>query len=99
MLPGSLLADGPFSTAASNSERETLDHYRNETLSWDPFPHIDEVQIGKGNLVHTRDAEIGGEYLPNNPTDVLLKYEQAGTISDRKSTRLNSSHVAISYAV
>src|SRR5256885_10004969 len=33
------------------------------------------------------------------PTDVLAKYEICAQHPDRKSTRLNSSHLVISYAV
>src|SRR5699024_11245486 len=48
--------------------------------------------LPKGDKVHT----VGGERIGANP-----HYEFVGDpyVEDRKSTRLNSSHVSISYAV
>src|SRR5690625_1993741 len=47
--------------------------------------HGDLIVVGSG------DPSLGSEYFPDYPSISKMK--------DRKSTRLNSSHVAISYAV
>src|SRR5207249_6088027 len=39
------------------------------------------------------------ETVARQINDYLLELEQIGCVLDRKSTRLNSSHVSISYAV
>src|SRR5690606_35511508 len=41
----------------------------------------------------------GWDNLPDGPGIVLSKHQSAWETLDRKSTRLNSSHVKISYAV
>src|SRR5207253_9085973 len=46
-------------------------------------------------VVHT---ELGVDVLGVRPHGVQRHYELASDFRDRKSTRLNSSHVAISYA-
>src|SRR6266496_2793634 len=67
------------------------------------------VIMGVGRGYHTREVEtLGAPMLDNNANqdlfeeqmEVLLKCFNEGSWSqDRKSTRLNSSHVEISYAV
>src|SRR5690625_6111085 len=62
-------------------------------------PHLDSFEYLYENLpeVLTADAGYGSEenyeYLESKGIETYVKYK------DRKSTRLNSSHVAISYAV
>src|SRR5690625_6926849 len=65
---------------------------------------VDQVRIGIGS-----DSRIGKRFLFPGvgfggscfPKDVeaLIRTGQENDFEDRKSTRLNSSHVAISYAV
>src|SRR5690349_22375348 len=43
--------------------------------------------------------DLGGQRLRSGKSIVLLQPGDAGHQEDRKSTRLNSSHVEISYAV
>src|SRR5690625_6466254 len=50
------------------------------------------TELGSGFKIAMRDLSIRG-------AGNLLGSQQHGFIEDRKSTRLNSSHVAISYAV
>src|SRR5699024_11218025 len=63
-------------------------------------PHEEGVNDDGPQLGH-RDLEehphLGGGIDPGSLVDVLGNGGQAG--QDRKSTRLNSSHVSISYAV
>src|SRR5690625_6115086 len=46
-----------------------------------------------------REGAIGGVNSPGSLARVVLAAEDLEVREDRKSTRLNSSHVAISYAV
>src|SRR5437870_7165743 len=58
-------------------------------------------KLGKKGLIVSQNGPKGGYVLAKSSTDIsVLSVIQAieGHIGDRKSTRLNSSHVAISYA-
>src|SRR5690554_1199063 len=56
------------------------------------------VLIGHvASQTHTMRIGSGGVMLPNHSPLVIA--EHYGTLADRKRTRLNSSHVRISYAV
>src|SRR5699024_11945870 len=46
-----------------------------------------------------RTADLGGDKLPESMDFPGENNPMMGLFSDRKSTRLNSSHVSISYAV
>src|SRR2546426_7777284 len=61
-------------------------------------------------LFRSLDPEVGDLLLPHHPAqrvlelglldeEVVLWIEPRGRVRDRKSTRLNSSHLVISYAV
>src|SRR5690625_6981974 len=52
-------------------------------------------------IIGEEKAEIIGEIHPDifKPALVTDKIDEGNILEDRKSTRLNSSHVAISYAV
>src|SRR5690625_6782297 len=65
------------------------------TLEWarDLKKEHDAIVI-KGN-----HDEMLEKFLENPAEHVALYYMNGGGMTDRKSTRLNSSHVAISYAV
>src|SRR5439155_7582 len=45
------------------------------------------------------EVVVGGAFAKERAEVMIFPTEQAGAELDRKSTRLNSSHVAISYAV
>src|SRR5437660_8888745 len=65
--------------------------------AFEPFPHfagvvLEPLQRGQRAVVHL-DAAADHPH-PRGPRDHAAAHER-----DRKSTRLNSSHVAISYAV
>src|SRR5256885_8214706 len=56
----------------------------------DPLSNGLEIRSGGGAEINAVSAEIGDYYgIPR----------QASAVGDRKSTRLNSSHLVISYAV
>src|SRR6266403_3613091 len=48
-------------------------------------------------ILETRGPELPSDFDPGTPTETQTRKED--TTEDRKSTRLNSSHVEISYAV
>src|SRR5690606_41677732 len=52
-------------------------------------------EVGVRKVVGGRRYALIGQFL----TESILLASLAGALSDRKSTRLNSSHVKISYAV
>src|SRR5256885_10929040 len=45
-----------------------------------------------------QDVEVGGSRIPGREV-AQLGHDASSNITDRKSTRLNSSHLVISYAV
>src|SRR5699024_12501293 len=53
--------------------------------------------VAAGNSVHENGSMAS--YESGRPVDFLDVYREEEEIRDRKSTRLNSSHVSISYAV
>src|SRR5690625_5886822 len=57
-----------------------------------------EYQMSFEKGVRTKDLEETGE-VPADQTGSSIWFKPDPSILDRKSTRLNSSHVAISYAV
>src|SRR5690625_6634667 len=59
-------------------------------------PPLRILVAGDGPLLGRLRARIDAEDLP---VQLLGHREDVGELLDRKSTRLNSSHVAISYAV
>src|SRR5207253_11079841 len=85
--------------------------FRSLRWNWNTPIHVSrlekgKVYVGAQFLFVTKDAgqswqRISPDLTTNDPQK--QKQEQSGGItvdnSDRKSTRLNSSHVAISYAV
>src|SRR5690606_42152070 len=95
------LALHPFPTRRSSdllSEMEGRDVVSgNLALNWTP----DDAQrinlnYGRGSEERERNALSAGNYYV---TTDLVDREQYALGQDRKSTRLNSSHVKISYAV
>src|SRR5256885_11515755 len=68
--------------------------------------HIIQSTIAVGSGGITGKGWLGGtqthlEFIPERATDFIFAVysEEFGLIGDRKSTRLNSSHLVISYAV
>src|SRR5262245_62630663 len=62
-----------------------------------PQPYLEQILLAvKGaGLVRSKRGVGGGYVLARPPDEITL----ADIIADRKSTRLNSSHLGISYAV
>src|SRR5699024_12086264 len=66
---------------------------------------VDELQerLDEENIPLTifpgQEVRLHGEILGNIQNDEICFIDEMNQISDRKSTRLNSSHVSISYAV
>src|SRR5437660_5593029 len=75
--------------------RSTLFPYT--TLFRSPTLHIINLVVDRGPQVHSSGNEAG-VLVAQLDADALRAGEDV-RIEDRKSTRLNSSHVAISYAV
>src|SRR5690606_15677880 len=67
---------------------------------------LDDVVLGKDSIYHPGGLDFDGqnlwipvcEYRPLG-NSIVYRYNLKDRIADRKSTRLNSSHVKISYAV
>src|SRR3712207_7615118 len=58
--------------------------------------------LGDGHAVHAIAFDRGGSRLwlsAESPTETVTALVDVGSLTDRKSTRLNSSHANISYAV
>src|SRR5439155_19429268 len=58
-----------------------------------------QVEVVVGGVQHVDSPRVGGVGVKNGAARVLVEHADALAVGDRKSTRLNSSHVAISYAV
>src|SRR5699024_12715777 len=77
-------------------EQDRMDIY-NEFLT---YFGINNVNIQKKERLITNEANANDELIMHNRNKFLKpRTESAKIIRDRKSTRLNSSHVSISYAV
>src|SRR5699024_3143226 len=72
------------------------------------FTELEDVEIGKSNIMLVGPTGSGKTYLAQTLARKLdvpfivadaTSLTEAGYVGDRKSTRLNSSHVSISYAV
>src|SRR3712207_9380105 len=68
-------------------------------LELDWYENIGLCKAGEAErLLNDGDTTIGGR-VPVNPSGGLSCFGEAVPAQDRKSTRLNSSHANISYAV
>src|SRR5690625_4286705 len=92
------------------SEAARLDVFFTEFTDTDSFCHLEGIYGVRGRLTFTKDEQpivvhIWGD-KPEHFRDMSVGMAELGfkgvdinINTDRKSTRLNSSHVAISYAV
>src|SRR5690625_5782540 len=73
--------------------------YYSQNREWimpsDIINRVKEIQQARLNAFHTHPLQLREDDELDNERNILPGYSQ----KDRKSTRLNSSHVAISYAV
>src|SRR5207249_6366732 len=58
----------------------------------------DMVTLGAGRIINIKPGRVGG-FAPSRAIHALCARWSEAAYTDRKSTRLNSSHVSISYAV
>src|SRR5256885_7666790 len=63
------------------------------------FYHERGRESGAEELYRQAAAIFDAAYGPNHSLTLLTRSELADVLRDRKSTRLNSSHLVISYAV
>src|SRR5690625_1643523 len=71
----------------------------NWTYGYDYFePYMDKDKLAEA-MITGEGPEVDVNYSLLKPGANLLMHDREWTKEDRKSTRLNSSHVAISYAV
>src|SRR5690625_6314238 len=57
------------------------------------------IRLGSFDVDPELDIDIKGDFILPGVVDDQVHFREPGMTQDRKSTRLNSSHVAISYAV
>src|SRR5690625_6773494 len=97
MAPEPLPSAQPVKMSGLLFLRNHLEGSMQATVQWnDQNGMLFVASTGSGHVVTMDGApEGGGHNRAARPMELLL----AGTGGDRKSTRLNSSHVAISYAV
>src|SRR5690625_5547624 len=92
IISGNSAKKGYVSHEKGNVLGYGLLHINQEEISYEYKPYIDELHIvHKNKKVHEINLKVGEERRLH--TYITVKK------LDRKSTRLNSSHVAISYAV
>src|SRR5699024_12315086 len=60
---------------------------------------MNEDMISSAELSRAACCNLGESFVTNPSVDVTYSDAATGAKQDRKSTRLNSSHVSISYAV
>src|SRR5207253_9531248 len=63
------------------------------------FVLLDRTTDGVAEVVAAQKVLLSAHRIAGDAADFLLAEEKVFGIEDRKSTRLNSSHVAMSYAV
>src|SRR5690554_7133389 len=78
--------------------RSTLFPYTTLFRSGIPRDHLRQDLIDREALLGEADRRLE-HGLARQPAVALVRFQKAGHLADRKSTRLNSSHVRISYAV
>src|SRR5690625_5788735 len=90
----------PFSGAPATVEEPAEQRTQAPVVDVDPF---DEATLASPYAMHERlrEADADVVYIPKYDIHAVARYDAVRDTleKDRKSTRLNSSHVAISYAV
>src|SRR5690606_32785915 len=92
-----LHVDAELTRAQARAADALLTNGNAGPLTGIPIAHKD-VFVTRGWRTTAASKMLSNYTSPFDATVVSL-LEQAGAVSDRKSTRLNSSHVKISYAV
>src|SRR5207253_7582521 len=87
------LDHGVRNAARAGVERRRLEHAHGPVPEDRPGSDDAGAVVEPGGLVDVEDGEPGRDAVARDLTPL------GGALEDRKSTRLNSSHVAISYAV
>src|SRR5699024_11971804 len=90
---------GKYSTAAALAWKAARDGEKTLLISTDPAHNLGDLferTIG-GQVTQLMDNLFALEIDPERETEIYI--QQVKENIDRKSTRLNSSHVSISYAV
>src|SRR3712207_7065450 len=84
----------PYTTLFRSRPRRSSDrndrHARRQLPPWHKFPHV---------LLECPQFLVIRRVLSHEPLRGTVRPERQGNLQDRKSTRLNSSHANISYAV
>src|SRR2546426_816979 len=84
---------GLVSSAVSEFDKITREYASPAAIG-----HVRYSTIGKSNLENAQPLKVKDLCIAHNGTISNVE-ELAGMVGDRKSTRLNSSHLVISYAV
>src|SRR5699024_11784176 len=81
--------------AATEASRKATQKVTLETL----FDSLEEGELKEVNVIVKADVQGSTEALVSSLEKIDVEGVKINIIQDRKSTRLNSSHVSISYAV
>src|SRR5207244_7408863 len=101
-----VLCEKPFDRRPDEVERAFDAAARNGCLLMEAFMYRHHLQtyalkqlVASGRIGRLRHIRTAFSFTLDDVEDVRLQPELAGGALDRKSTRLNSSHQIISYAV
>src|SRR5207253_11287944 len=87
----------PFPTRRSSDLHPAAGNWSGTLLNGLLSHHAGAAALPRAGIVHRLDKDTSGLMVVGKTTVAVTALVRA--IADRKSTRLNSSHVAISYAV
>src|SRR5207302_5258797 len=91
---GALYAQRDFPACAVAAFEAAL---RLDSRNWEAHYNLGIARMNSGDMAHAKNEFRAA--IHEKPDSASSHGSQRGTHSDRKSTRLNSSHVKISYAV